>query len=224
MLRDKNGWIAEYANRRAYWTHGGIATMPHALLTSGKHSSGFFNSELVTADEVLLREASADLLEHLKGRGPLKQLGFTCVVGPQKGATALAKKIAARTVFETSSRCHWASPAKQGEEPNRRMVFDNPARTVFPNDTVLLVEDVLTTGGSVERTLAAVLEISRDILPFVLVLVNRSGLTHIGDREIISLIDEHMPIYEAGECPLCRGGSQAIRPKGENWSLLTGTN
>ena len=40
-------------------------------------------------------------------------------------------------------------------------------------------------------------------------------------RTIIALIDQPMNNWEPNECPLCQGGSEAIRPKGkENWDRL----
>ena len=60
MTRDTDGWIGQYKQKGALWIHDGNMRRPHALLTSGKHSSGFFNSRLVIPDEVLLRDAAAE--------------------------------------------------------------------------------------------------------------------------------------------------------------------
>lgn len=39
-------WIDRFKERDALWLHDGNVRRPHALLTSGKHSDGFFNSVL----------------------------------------------------------------------------------------------------------------------------------------------------------------------------------
>jgi hypothetical protein len=51
-------------------------------------------------------------------------------------------------------------------------------------------------------------------------LVNRSGMKAIGDKAVFALIDRHLPAWDASACPLCAGGSIAIRPK-DNWAELT---
>ena len=62
------------------------------------------------------------------------------------------------------------------------------------------------------------------MFPFVAVLVNRSGLTEVGGKKIVALIDRPMPMWTPDECPLCKAGSEAIRAKGsENWARLKAT-
>ena len=69
MIRTVEQWIEEYKRKNALWIHDGNRIRPHALLTSGKHSNGFFNSRLVIPDEVLLSEATSDLLELFAQQG-----------------------------------------------------------------------------------------------------------------------------------------------------------
>ena len=83
----------------------------------------------------------------------------------------------------------------------------------------MLCEDVLTTGGSVDLTIDAVESSGGAVMPFILVLVNRSGLTEASGKKIITLINRPMPMWIPDECPLCREGSEAIRPK-DNWARL----
>jgi len=90
-----------------------------------------------------------------------------------------------------------------------------------PGESILLVEDVLTTGNSLELAAAAVTLQQGIVGPLVGVLVNRSGLEQLNDRKIIALIDHPMPMWKPEDCPLCKQGSDAIRPKGtENWARL----
>ncbi len=212
-------WMDEFRKKKALWIHDGNMKRPHALLTSGKHSNGFFNSRPVIYDEPLLREAASDLIDLYR----MDTNGFSIsvvdrIIGPQTGATHLAGFMS----------CHgkslgwstdWASPAKDGEGRNKKMVFNNYEHSMLRGETVLLCEDVITTGESIQLTAKAVIEAGGMILPYVLALVNRSGLKEIGGRKIISLIDHHMPTWEPNECPLCKEGSEALRPK-DNWKLL----
>lgn len=212
-------WIGKYKEKDALWIHDGNPRRPHALLTSGKHSSGFFNSRLVIPDEALLSLAASDLAESLVLRG-IDIAQIECVVGPQTGATKLSELIAREIMTRTKTPCSFASPAKHTADGVKSMVFSNADLPLMQDRRVLLCEDVLSTGGSVDLAAAAVTRAGGTILPFVLVLVNRSGLSEGGGRKILSLIERSMPMWIPDECPLCMQGSQAIPPKGENWALL----
>jgi orotate phosphoribosyltransferase len=223
LMLDQQGWIREYQGRGALWMHDGNASHPHALLTSGKHSNGFFNSRLVTGlgDEPLLRAATSDLFQNFRlAGGPLAKVEV--VVGPQTGATRLADFLATQFAFVGGRVGHVtsASPAKSGDEGNKRMVFSDRELGLIAGKHVLLCEDVLTTGGSVELTASAVIEAGGVVLPFVAALVNRSGQKELGGKKIVALINREMHNWDPDDCPLCKGGSKAIRPK-DNWRELT---
>lgn len=219
MFRDTDGWVNTYKEKGALWIHNGNNKSPHALLTSGKHSTGFFNSRLIIADELILRKSASDLVELLIGFGvDISEVG--CVVGPQTGATKLAELTSDQIKTITNSECFWVSPAKGEVRGQKAMIFNNEDIALVTGQTILLCEDVLTTGGSVELASIAVENIGGNVLPFVLVLVNRSGLSEVGGRKIISLIDRHMPTWIEEECPLCKVGSKTLRPK-DNWAELT---
>ena len=92
-----------------------------------------------------------------------------------------------------------------------------------PEDRVLVVEDTITTGGSTKKTIegikAAGVDDSR-ILPYIVSLVNRSGKVDLDGRKIRALLTLDIHAWTPADCPLCKIGSQAIRPKG-NWQVLT---
>jgi orotate phosphoribosyltransferase len=216
-MRTQDYWISQYKQKDALWMHDGNPKRPHALLTSGKHSNGFFNSRLVIPDEALLCDAASDLLELFALRGG-NVAEVEAVVGPQTGATKLAELISKQL---PNVDCFFASPAKCEVEGRKSMTFSGEELVLLPGKLVLLCEDVLTTGGSVGLTTAAVFYASGFTLPFVLALVNRSGLKEVNDRKIVALIDRPMPMWMAEECPLCQQGSEAIRPKGpQEWARL----
>ena len=100
------------------------------------------------------------------------------------------------------------------------MVFDNLSHAVQPGDVCLMCEDVVTTGGSINLTVSATIEAKGFVLPYIMALVNRSGLKKVDGREVIALIDSHMPIWAPDKCPLCADGSKTTRPK-DNWAFLT---
>ena len=217
-MRTQDEWILQYKLKGALWIHDGNPKRPHALLTSGKHSNGFFNSRLVIPDEALLYEAASDLLE-LFARNGGDVYKVQGVVGPQTGATKLAELVSQQL---PNANCFFASPAKsEMESGGKFMLFSNDELSILPGKEILLCEDVLTTGGSVSLTAAAIFFATGFTLPFVLALVNRSGLEEVNGWKIVALIDQAMPMWVADECPLCQQGSEAIRPKGPaEWARL----
>ncbi len=219
MLRTQQGWIKEYQQKDALWIHDKNPNRPHALLTSGKHSNGFFNSRPVISDEVLLGEAAFDLLELFSDYGYPSDVQV--VIGPQTGATKLAELLSEQIRTRTQGECLWASPAKNEQEGKKSMIFSDKELPLLSGKYVLLCEDVLTTGSSVGLADDAVTDAGGTVLPFILTLVNRSGLPNVGSKRIIALIDLSMPMWVPDECPLCKQGSEAIRPKGkEEWQRL----
>ena len=220
MLRTADEWITGYKKKDALWIHDGNPKRPHALLASGMHSNGFFNSRLIIPHEILLHDAAHDLLElFIRQSGNIAQVHG--VVGPQTGATKLAEFMSSKIRSLTNGHCFWASPAKEsrGEGDEKVMGFNEEELRLLPKKSILLCEDVLTTGGSVDLVAKAITSAHGTVLPFILVLVNRSGLTEASGNKIVALIDQPMPMWTPEECPLCKEGSEAIRPK-DNWALL----
>lgn len=226
MLKSQEEWYETYQQYNAIWTHDNNPERPHALLKGGEHSSGFFNSELVMEDPVVLKHAAADLVKLLEDTTNTDLDTVNRIVGPAMGGITLASDIAFKVNEWRNSRydfprCLRAYTEKKDDGPDSPMFFNKT--NIRPGEHIVLVEDVLTSGGSVGRTAKAVLEKGGVILPFVLVLVNRSGLKEVDGRLIIALIDRHMPKWDPNkvECPLCKIGSKALRPKeNENWAAL----
>lgn len=219
MFRSTEGWISQYQEKGALWIHDGNPKCPHALLTSGKHSNGFFNSELVMEDPMLIDEACFDLVALLTQFGVDIKHSIDRVVGPAMGAITLAHNLALIISLQRESPCFRAYTEKETDGNSKSMVFKKT--TICRGERILPVEDVLTTGGSIDLTVSAVTNAGGVVLPFVAVLVNRSGLFEVSGRKIVALIDRPMPMWTPEDCPLCKEGSEAIRPKGtENWARL----
>lgn len=225
MFKSAKDWKKEFEKKNALWIHGGDPKQKHVILTSGNHSNGFFYSTSIVEDYVLLNDAVSDLLfvfakNLFKDVG--RELGFVdAVVGPAKGATKIAKCICEQVNAYTRGECFYASPTKALLHGKKIFEFENKDKEYLPSQNVLLCEDVVSTGGSVGLVAEAINRAGGKVLPYVLTLVNRSGLDVIGGRKIIALINHEMPIWTPAKCVLCKQGSKAIRPKGdENWAKL----
>ena len=244
MFYDQNGWIKEYEHKNALWISDKNPLRSHALLTSGMHSDGFFNSELVMEDSFLLNKAVSDMMRLIRFQNiDIKKIRQ--VVGPAMGAITLVHDLSRHISQESSRICTRAYVEKEEKisilRNNQEIIIEYsdlqtddiffkkekvvrmvPKRTkIHQGGDILLAEDVLTTGGSVDLTAQAVLDNGGIPLPFVVVLVNRSGLRIVNGRKIIALIDQPMNNWEKDECPLCKQGSEAIHPKVKgNWYRL----
>ena len=86
---------------------------------------------------------------------------------------------------------------------------------MLPRERVLVVDDVLTTGGSVREVMAAVREMGGEVVG-VGVLVDRAQ----GEMDLgVPLYSCHrlsIPTYAPGECPLCQAGQPLIKPGGNS--------
>jgi len=223
MKRTQEEWIGEYRRLMALWMHNGDLGQAHVQLTSGLHSNGFFNSRLVIGQDDLLNEAASYLLQLLLQCGTRVETVIRVVAGPQTGATRLAQLIADQVPTYSNRVCAWVSPAKHESDGKKSMVLSEEERSRVTGELTLLCEDVCTTAGSIELAAAAVNEAGGLILPYVLVLVNRSGLTHANGRKIVALIDYPMQTWKAEDCPLCKGGSKALHPPKDHWAELNAT-
>jgi orotate phosphoribosyltransferase len=219
-------WMDQFIQKEAFWKHDGNPLRPHALLTRSKHSSGFFNAECVMEDPTLLDTACFDLVNMLQDAG-LDLTTCNKVVGPAMGAITLTHSLAAAVNFArpftdqnslNPNHCLRAYTEK-AEGPHGRFVMEFRRTTIRKGEVVLLTEDTLTTGGSVDDVATAVVSSGGVVLPFVAVLVNRSGKMEVSGRKIVALVDHYMPTWHPDECPLCKAGSKAVYPK-ENWALL----
>jgi orotate phosphoribosyltransferase len=223
-------WIDQYVKKGAYWFHDDNFDRPHALLSSGMHSNGFFNSKPIIADDALLRAAAHDIVDRFEA-----WFGYSLdlvgrVVGPATGATRLAEFVADEVGARRGKACPWSSPVKSVDEVTgeKVMIFDSEESAPRSGEKILLVEDVITTGGSTNLTAEAVKRHGATPFMCVGVIVNRSKLDKdLGERTILANVHKEMSMWEPKDCPLCKKGSEPIRPKpaedteGRNWARLT---
>lgn len=213
----QNHWIRLCQEREVLWLHDNNPKRPHALLTSGKHSTGFFNGGILAEDAMLLDSAADDIVSLLAWHG-LSLHDVDRVVGPAMGAIMLVHAVARNIARRRDRRCLCAYTVKS--EDGTHMLFQRTP--VRQGEHVLCVEDVVTTGQSVEKTLSAVVQAGGNPLPFIGAVLNRGAKVQIGSAWISALIDMPMPAWTQEGCLLCGQGSEAIRPKGaENWARLT---
>ena len=132
-------------------------------LASGAFSSDFIDGKVALAEWRHLRLASEAIVEAVAADGHR----FDAVGGLTLGADALSVGIA------SVADCRWFFVRKEPKNRGTRQLIEG-AR-IGSGDRVLLVEDVVTTGGSIFKALDAVTETGAETVAAV-TLVDRSGL------------------------------------------------
>ena len=83
--------------------------------------------------------------------------------------------------------------------------------TLAGKDRVLVVEDVMTTGGSTRETIEVAKAAGGQVVGTASI-VDRSGGTIRFDVPFTSLLEIALPTYDPGECPLCAQGLPVVKP------------
>ena len=170
----------------------------HFQLASGRHSGQYVEKfDLLRQPTLTSRicEGFADRFRHER---------IDVVAGPTTGGVILAFEVGR----QLGVRAAYAERVDGGASTRefRR------GTTFTPGSRVLFVDDILTTGGSVRETLAALAQHPVQVVA-VAVLVDRSGGTvSFGDVPLVSLVALDIDTWDAGDCPLCGTGGVAIKP------------
>jgi len=203
----QQNWIQKFEELGALWIHDGSPKRPYALLTSGNRSNGFFNMTKIMEHPKLLEEVCAEIIKN----NPLDEKPDV-VIGSALGAITIAHE------FAKQLGTRFAFTEKNSDKTE--MILKR--FSIQPGEKVLIVEDVMSTGGTTLKTLKTLKDLGAEILPFVFLLVNRSGQKELGGLEIKALIDRPMPMWEEGKCPFTEDGQEPVlpvRPK-QNWDDL----
>jgi orotate phosphoribosyltransferase len=202
------------ARTEALFRSSGALRDGHFLLKSGRHSNAYLEKFAVLSDPAATSElcgfwAGRFHVPTAPGDGPEVDL----VAGPTTGGVILAFE----TGRQLGCRAIFAEEVHTGGHPRREF---RRGFQIEPGERVLLVDDILTTGGSLLAMIPAVEAAGGEIVECV-VLVDRSGgmstLTsqQSGRRYPLSalwILD--LPTFEPGPetCPLCADGMEMYAP------------
>ncbi len=172
----------------------GVLLEGHFLLTSGRHSNRYLQCAKIFQDTRYSEELCADLAEQFKDKG------VELVIGPAIGAIQMSYEVSrhlgVRNIF--------------AERENGAMTLRRSFE-IKPGQKVLVVEDVVTTGGSVREVIDLVRENGGEVVG-VGVVVDRTGGKIDFGVPLSSVISLDVISYEADECPLCKEGLPLVKP------------
>jgi orotate phosphoribosyltransferase len=166
----------------------------HFRLTSGLHSPGYLQCALVLQHPRDAEALGAAIADRVRG------LGVQTVLSPALGGIVIGQEVgralSVRAIF---------AERQDGQLTLRR------GFSLQPGEKVLVVEDVVTTGGSTRETI----EVARDAGAVVVgaaAIIDRSGGQQKIDVPFHVLAEVSLPTYHPESCPLCREGTPVVKP------------
>ncbi|SFV74515.1 Orotate phosphoribosyltransferase [hydrothermal vent metagenome] len=181
----------------------------HFKLSSGNHSQFYLQSAKVLEDPKTAKLLAEALAKEIQASG----LEIDTVCAPALGGLiagfALAQALNVRSIF--AERVNGKMTIRRGFE-------------IKEGERVLMCEDIITTGGSAMEAAEVVKQLGGKIVG-VAALANR-GFCHRENSDIktqpncklpqdipfFALEDFTFEIYAPEECPMCKAGSEAIKP------------
>jgi len=165
----------------------------HFLLTSGLHSPTYWEKFKVLQYPEYTQRLCYLIAQHFTNDN------IQVVAGPTTGGVIIAfetaKQLGVRSIFAE----------KEGNIRTFRRGF-----TIEPGERVLIVDDILTTGGSVIEVINAVEKLNGNIIG-VGVLVDRSDQNIDLGTNLFSCLKSATKTYNPPECPLCAKGIPLVR-------------
>jgi orotate phosphoribosyltransferase len=165
----------------------------HFRLTSGLHSPGYLQCALVLQHPQHAEALGRAIADRTRDLRP------TVVLSPALGGVVIGQEVAralgVRAIF--AERQDGALMLRRGF-------------VVGENDRVLVVEDVLTTGGSTRETMELAKAAGGQVVGAASI-VNRSTGAQL-DVPYVALLELALPVYEPDKCPACAQGLPIVKP------------
>lgn len=166
----------------------------HFRLTSGLHSPRYLQCALVLSEP-----ASAEALARALA-STIGAPGITAVLSPALGGIVIGhemgRALGVRALF---------AERQDGRLTLRRGFALTPA------DRVLVVEDVVTTGGSTRETIEVARQAGATVVGAASIVDRSGGRTDLG-VPYHALLSMDVPTYAPGACPLCAQGIPVVKP------------
>lgn len=166
----------------------------HFRLTSGRHSDRYMQCARVFQHARYAETLCASLAEHFAGER------VDVVLGPALGAVQMAYEVSrhlnCRNMF--AERVEGTFALRRGF-------------AIEPGERILIVEDAVTTGGSVREVVALAQELGGQVVG-VGCLVDRSGGKADLGAPLKAVVSLNIESWESDDCPLCKQGLPVEKP------------
>lgn len=180
----------------------GVLQEGHFLLTSGRHSNKYLQCAKIFRNTKYSEELCADLAEKYKNDN------VEVVIGPAMGAVQMA--------YEVSRTLHCENFFTERDE-NGKMTLRR-GFSISKGERVLVVEDVVTTGGSVKEVVSLVQNAGGIVVGVGSIVDRTNGMVDFGvpykavySADVVSWETENCPLCREGKLELVKPGSRKIK-------------
>jgi orotate phosphoribosyltransferase len=179
----------------------------HFELSSGLHSATYVQCALVLQYPRFAEKLGKALA------GLFSDAVIEAVVSPALGGLIIGQEVARALPESAATRSVTGGgvPALFVERDASGTMTMRRGFSLRPDQHVLLVEDVWTTGGSTQEAIRVVQEAGGRVVAAG-ALIDRSGGSIDFPVEAQALLNLPIASYDPDECPLCREGSAAVKP------------
>ncbi len=194
-----------------------IISDSHFVYSSGRHSSVYINK-----DALYLHTKTIAALCALMARSyDAEQIDV--VVGPVLGGIVLSQWVAyALTVRRSSGETLAIYAEKDNDSPDKTFSFHRGYDAYVPGRNILVVEDVLTTGGSVRQVIELIRRLGGNVVGLS-ALCNRGNVqpADVDNVPIQSLIQINLETFAEADCPFCQTRVPINTDVGKGRAFLT---
>lgn len=164
------------------------------MLTSGLHSSTYLQCALVLQDPREAERFGRAIAEKFSGEN------IQMVAAPAIGGLIIGYEVACAL----GARFIWT------ERDNGKMTLRR-GFSILPGERLLVVEDVVTTGGSTRETVEALQARGAEVIAAASIIDRSSGKADVGVPRL-ALATLNVAAVSPAECELCKRGDVAVKP------------
>jgi orotate phosphoribosyltransferase len=168
----------------------------HFVYVSGLHGDTYINKNAVYPYTHEISRLCRAIAERFKGRG------IDVVVGPSTGGIILSQWVAYH-LSEIEGREVFSVYADKSDDG---FIIKRGYDELINGKKCLVVEDLVTTGGSLRKVVVETRRVGGDVLAAV-ALINRGRVTKeaVGDPpEFVALLDVQLEQWSEADCELCK--------------------
>lgn len=176
-----------------------VVTGSHVVYTSGKHGSAYVNKDAIYPHTWETSKLCGFLADATVDLDP------QVVIAPAVGGVILSQWTS-YYLYEHNGFRRDILGVYADKEPNGSFVVRRGYDKLIAGKRVLVVEDILTTGGSVKKVVDATRAAGGNVVG-VGALVNRGGVTakDVGDvPKLVALASISLEAWDEADCPLCK--------------------